>query len=96
VQPRGAFRRRSLHTGCDFRERGPELVEAGAAARARRDHDGARYELLRLEPRKLERLLVDDVRLREGDDAVLDPEQAEDREVLVRLRPCALAGVDHE
>ena len=53
-------------------------------------------ELLRLDPRELERLLVDGVGLRERDDAVLDPEQPQDREVLVRLRPRSLAGVDHE
>ena len=56
----------------------------------------ARNELLRLDARELERLLVDRVGLRQRDDAVLDPEQAQDREVLVRLRARSLAGVDHE
>ena len=41
-----------------------------------------------------QRLLVDRVDLRDRDDTVLDPEQADDREVLVRLRPGALGRVD--
>ncbi len=52
--------------------------------------------LLRFRARELERLLVDDVRLRERDDAALDAEQPEDCEVLVRLRPRALVRVDDE
>ena len=52
--------------------------------------------LRRLLERELQRLGVDGVRLRHGDDAAVDAEQAEDREMLVRLRPRTLAGVDHE
>ena len=70
-------------------QRRSQLVEAGSGARARRDDASARHELFRLDARELERLLVEEVGLRERDDAVLDPEQAQDREVLVRLRPCA-------
>ena len=54
------------------------------------------HELLRLCARELERLVVDEIGLRQRDDAALDAEQPQDREVLVRLRPCALARVDHE
>ena len=39
---------------------------------------------------------VDGVDLRQGDDAALDAEQPEDRQVLVRLRSRALPRVDHE
>ena len=80
----------------DLRERRSQLVEPDAGARARRDHGSAGDELLRLDARELERLLLDGIGLRQRDDAVLDPEQPQDREVLVRLRPRALAGVDHE
>jgi hypothetical protein len=45
---------------------------------------------------KLERVGIDCVNLRDGDDAALDAQHAEDGEVLVRLRACALAGVDDE
>ena len=51
---------------------------------------------LRLLDCELERLGVDRVRLGDRNDAVLDPEQREDREVLVRLRPRALSSVDDE
>ena len=51
---------------------------------------------MRFRERELERRLVDSIRLRDRDDAALDPEQAQDREVLVRLRARALVGVDHE
>ena len=40
--------------------------------------------------RQLERLLVDGVGFRDRDDAVLDTEQAKDRQVLERLRPRTL------
>ena len=53
-------------------------------------------ELARLVDDELERVRIGRVGLRHGDDAVLDPEQAQDRQVLVRLRPCALGRVDHE
>ena len=82
--------------GCDLRQRGAQLVEAGAGAGARCDDGSAGDELLRLGARELERLLVDGVGLRQRDHAVLDPEQAQDRQVLVRLRPRSLPGVDHE
>ena len=39
---------------------------------------------------------LDSVGLRHGDNTAIDAEQPEDREVLVRLRPCALARVDDE
>ena len=80
----------------DGGERGAQLVEAGARARADRDDRRARHELLRLGARELERLVVDEVALRQRDDAALDPEQPQDREMLVRLRPRALVRVDHE
>ena len=60
------------------------------------DDRRAGNELLRLGARELERLLVDGVGLRHRDDAALDAEQPQDREVLVRLRPRALVRVDHE
>ena len=80
----------------DARERGAQLVEAGAGLRRHHDDLGARCELVRLVEGELERLLVDRVRLRDGDDAVLDAEQAQHREVLVRLRARTFLRVDHE
>ena len=77
-------------------ECGAQLVEPGAGLRAHRDDLRAGDELSRLLERELERLRVDRVRLRHRDDAAVDAEQAQDREVLVRLRPRALARVDHE
>ena len=52
-----------------------QLVEPGTGLRAHRDDLGARDELPRLLDGELERLRVDRVRLRDRDDAVLDPEQ---------------------
>ena len=78
------------------RERGTQLVEARARLRAHGDHLRLRHELVRLGERQLERLVVDRVRLRDRDDPALDPEQAQDREVLVRLRPRALGSVDDQ
>jgi hypothetical protein len=77
-------------------ERGAQVVEP--LARLRADGDDVRLwdELARLRQSELERLRIDRVRLRHGDDSPLDPQQSEDREVLVRLRPGALAGVDDE
>ena len=46
--------------------------------------------------RDLERLLVDQVCLGDCDDACLDAEQPQDRDVLERLRACAFGCVDHE
>ena len=54
------------------------------------------HELARLVDRDLERLLVDQVCLGDRDDACLDAEQPQDRDVLERLRACALGRVDHE
>ena len=65
----------SCHPRSDLRERRAQVVEAGAGPRARRHHRHTRNELLGLDARELERLLVDRVGLRKGDDAVLDPEQ---------------------
>ncbi len=53
-------------------------------------------ELARLLLREVDRLGVDRVDLRQRDDTALDAEQAQDREVLVRLRARALPRVDHE
>ena len=77
-------------------ERVAKLVEPGAGLRADRDRLGLGNQLARLVERKGEHLLVDGVGLRHRDDAVLDPEQADDREVLERLGTRALAGVDDE
>ena len=77
-------------------ERGAQIVEPVAGLGAHGDDLRLGNELLRLGERELERLLVDGVRLRHRDDASVDAEQAQDREVLVRLRPRALARVDHE
>ena len=51
---------------------------------------------LRLLERQLARLLVHRVHLRERDDAVLDPQQPDDRQVLGRLGPRSFAHVDDE
>ena len=79
-----------------LRERFAELVQPVAGLGAHGDDRRARHQLARLLHRQLERLGVDRVRLRHRHDAVLDPEQPHDREVLVRLRPRPLARVDHE
>ena len=73
-----------------------QIVEAGAGLGADRDHLGAGHELTRLGERQFQRLGVHGVGLGDRDHAPLDPEQPQDRKVLVRLRPCPLAGVDHE
>ena len=78
------------------RQRRLQLVQAGTGLRAHRHHGRAGHELACLFDRELERLLVDRVRLRHRDDAAVDPEQAQDRQMLVRLRPRALGRVDHE
>ena len=96
VEPRRARRGRALLRPRGRRERGTQLVEPRARARAHRDDRRAGHELLRLRARELERLLVDEVGLRQRDDAALDAEQAQDREVLERLRPRALGRVDDE
>ena len=78
------------------RERRTQLLEAGSRLRADRDDLGLGHELPRLLDRELERLGVDRVRLRHGDDPALDAEEPEDRQVLVGLRPRPLARVDDE
>ena len=57
---------------------------------------GAREQLLDVGAHELEPLLVGEVGLRERDDAALDAEQVDDREVLARLRHDAVVGGDHE
>ncbi len=68
----------------------------GAGLRADRDDLRVGDELLRLLESGLEQGRVHRVGLRHCDDAALDPEQPQDREVLERLRPGALSSVDHE
>ena len=94
VQPRRRIGARTL--GRDRRERCAQLVETCPGARAHRHNGCAGHELLRLGARELERLLVHEIGLRECDDAAVDPEQPQDREVLVRLRARAFVRVDHE
>ena len=67
-----------------------------AGLRADGDHFRARHELARFSECELELIRLDGVGLRHGDHPALDSEQAEDREVLVRLRSRALACVDDE
>ena len=99
---RSTWSRAGPFAGCcstcrrDGRERRAQLVEPGAGARARHDDGHAGKELLHLEPRELERVGVDEIGLRQRDDAAVDAEQAQDREVLVRLRPRSFARVDDE
>ncbi|OFW75785.1 MAG: hypothetical protein A2Y55_10270 [Actinobacteria bacterium RBG_16_68_12] len=88
LHPLGAIR----HSG----ERGAELVETLTGLCAHRNDRGLGDELARLFTDQLERLGVDCIDLRHGDDAAIDSEQPQDREVLVRLRPRAFAGVDDE
>ena len=95
-EPRGAGAVRRLEPFGDTGECGAQLVEALPRLRAHRDGRPRRHELARLLERQLEGLRVDRIRLRDGDDAALDAEQAQDREVLVRLRPRPFRGVDHE
>ena len=85
--------------GCrigDPGKRGAEVVEPGAGLGAHRDDLDPRNELARFLDTDLERLLVDQVCLRHRDDATLDAEQPQDRQVLERLRPRALGCVDDE
>ena len=96
VEPGREVRAALLDLARDSVERLAEHVEPVARDAADRDHRGSGDELARLLERQLERLGVDRVGLRDGDDALLDAEQPQDREVLVRLRPGALGRVDHE
>ena len=96
VEPRrevGAARR---GLGRHRRERPAKVVEPCAGDAAHRDDRRAGDELACLLERELERLPVDGVRLRDGDDAAVDAEQAQDREVLVGLRARALRRVDDQ
>ena len=72
----------------------PQVVEALARLRRHRHDLGARDELACLEDRELDALGVDRIDLRDRDDTTFDAQEAQHREVLVRLRPCALACVD--
>ena len=85
-----------LDLGRDHGERRTELVEPCAGHATDRDDGRAGNELAELLHRQRQRLLVDDIGLRDGDDALLDAEQPEDREVLVRLRARALGSIDHQ
>ena len=96
VEPRRAVGALVLDGVGDSRERGAELVETFARARAHAHDLGSRDELDRLGLGELDRLVVDGIDLRQRDDTVLDPEQTQDREVLVRLRARALTRIDHE
>ena len=77
-------------------ERCAKLVESLTRPRTDAHDIGVGDELACLRFGELGRLRVDRVDLRERDDAALDAEQAQDREVLVRLRPRALARIDDE
>ena len=94
VQARRTRRAPLLHL--DPRERRSQLVEASSRSRGDRDDLGTGHQVARLVERELERLRVDGVRLRHGDDTAVDAEQAKDREMLVRLRPSTLLRVDDE
>src|SRR5262249_33627190 len=76
--------------------RGAELVDALACPGADGHDLDPRDELARLRSGELDRLRIDRVDLRERDDAMVDPEQAKDREVLASLWPHTPAGVDDE
>ena len=88
-------RRRALGDG-NAGERGPQVVEARARLRRDRHNLGPGHELARLLHRERERLLVDRVRLRHRDDALVDPEQPQHGEMLVCLRARSLLRVDDE
>ena len=96
VEARGAERGGVRDRVGGTREGGAQLVQAGAGLRADRHHLGAGDQLAGLLERELERLRVDAVRLRHRDDAGVDPQQAQDRQVLVRLQTGPLRRVDHE
>ena len=81
---------------CDPVEGLAERVETVPRDAADRDHRCAGNELTRLFEGQLERLFVDRVGLRDGDDAALDAEQPQDRKVLVRLWAGTLGGIEDE
>ena len=69
----------------------------GPGRRADGDDVCARHELRASSSASSRACLgVDGIRLRDGDDTVLDPEQPQDGEVLMRLRACPLSCVDDE
>ncbi len=78
------------------RQRSAQLVEAGARLGRHRHDLRVRDELPCLLDRERDGLLVDRVDLRDRDHTAVDAEQPQHRQVLVRLRPRALARVDHE
>ena len=78
---------------CECRE---ELVEPVAGLGRDRHDLGARDELVRLGQRELQCFGVGQIRLRDGDDARFDAEQAQHGQMLERLRPGSLEGIDHE
>ena len=96
VEARGAERGGVRDRVGRTREGGAQLIQAGANLRADRHHLGAGDQLAGLLERELERLRVDAVRLRHRDDAGVDPQQAQDRQVLVRLQTGSLRGVHDE
>ena len=87
---------RACSTSSPGAQLGPEVVDALAGPRADAHDLGAGHELPRLLLASSTVIRVDGVDLRQRDDAALDAEQPQDREVLVRLRPRALPRVDHE
>src|SRR5438105_4966165 len=74
VQARRAEQRLPLDRPGRGGECRPKLLESGARLRAHGHDVGLRHELSRLLERELERLLVDCVGLRDGDDSAPDPE----------------------
>ena len=96
VEPRRAEQRLVLEAVGDRHERCTELVEPLAGLGADLDHSRARYELPGFALHQLERLRIGRIRFRHRDDAVLDAEQPQDRQMLMRLRACALGRVDDE
>ena len=92
---------RSRRVGQQLVERRPEVVEALAGLRRDADdasigQDGAVEPLADLLLRQVEAVVVDEVPLRERDDAARDTQDVEDREVLFRLLTPSLVGGDDE
>ena len=79
----------------------PEVVDALAGLGGNPDdtssgEDGPVEPFADLLFRQVEAVLVDEIPLREGDDAAGDTQDVEDREVLLRLLPPSLVGGDDE
>ena len=89
-------RRVPLDAAGDLVQRVDELGDPLSRPGARGDDWCAGNEIAALLDRQLPHVRIDGVDLRDRDDAVLDPEQAHDRQVLVGLRPCAFGCVDDE